>query len=137
MPSVLRSVWLAAGVALLVACPSTARADSCEDECQSCSKEEECPDTGVVCDEQRDDYAACVEDAEGRGLVVACTDYVYVYAEDVDDERDYEQRLYCDPEEGGCGVRAGGRTRTLPLAAAVFAVAAAATVVRHRRRHRR
>lgn len=136
MTSLLRSFFPLVGALVVFSSSGVARADSCEDECQSCSKEEECPDTGVVCDEERDDYAACVEEAESQGLVVACTDYTYTYEDDVDEEREYEQRLYCDPEEGGCGVRAGGRARTLPIAAGVFAVAAAATVVRHRRRHR-
>ena len=70
MPSILCRFLTLAGALIVLAHPDTARADSCEDECHSCSREDECSDTGVVCDEERDDYAACVERAESEGLVV-------------------------------------------------------------------
>ncbi len=111
-----------------------ASADSCEDECNSgdsCSVRDECPDTGVLCETSAPDYAACVEDAEARGLVEACSDEYGGYG---GGEEAAVGRVFCDPDEGGCGVRQGGRSSGAAVATAIFALAAALTAARSARR---
>jgi hypothetical protein len=119
--------------ALLV--PTRAYADACDDSCDSdrppCSVEERCPDSGVECYEEDDQaaYDACVAKAKADGLELRC---------------EHNSEIYCDPkeeihvEEEGCALRSPKRPAGgVGLAAVTFAGAAAAMLLRARRRRQK
>ena len=86
------------------------------DEKGPCTVEDQCPDSGVRCED-----SACYEQAEADGLSLRCEGETF--------------SVYCDPDEtSGCATSVPPRRPELHFAVAAFVVAAAASVVRARRR---
>ncbi len=115
--------------------PTNARADSCDDECNSdgppCSVDGRCPDSGIECADNDDqaELEACQADAEAKGLEKRCEGNSIIYC-------DPGEEVYVEQDEG-CSVRSPRRpARGLEVAGLTFAAAALATYVRARRRAR-
>lgn len=111
----------------------SARADACDDECDSdeppCSVEERCPESGVSCFEEDDDYDDCIAKAKSDGLELRCVDNDDVYCA-------ADEEIYVEDE--GCALRSPKRpSRGLPVALATFGLATLAALSRLRRRAKR
>jgi hypothetical protein len=118
--------------ALLV--PTRAFADACDDSCDNdhppCSVDDRCPKSGRSCDPFDSlTFDQCVADAKDAGLELRCEE---------------DQQVFCDPgeeiyvEEEGCALRSPKRPAGgVGLAAVTFAGAAAAMLLRARRRRQR